>query len=307
MKTKRNLPTVVAEIRDELNDAVFDPAAWDRLISVIGNWAPEFYPLLHVETRDPFDMVLARYATWDPDLLALYAEHYVDKNVFRVISEKTFLRTVCLTPDHIDERELLRTQFYSDILARSGDIRAASGVVFARSANRDARFGLHYGGPDYLATMERGVALLAEIMEPFCTTFTLAMRGASMRNEAHIAGAIDNLAIPALVLDDKGRMIRANKQATPLVEHDEALYLTGKGDLFGMGPDDNVRLEAAFAQARHEQRMVTCAYRGPGGKNVVAHFAPMHRKEATDPLVAGFIGSIEPSAIVYLKVDDDGR
>ncbi|GAB5375141.1 MAG: hypothetical protein AcusKO_16030 [Acuticoccus sp.] len=307
MKPDIDLPTIVADIKDELNDAVFDPTAWDRLISTIGTWAPDFYPLLHVETRDPFDMVLARYATWDPDILALYAEHYVEKNVFRVMSERTYLRTICLTPDHMDERELLRTQFYSDILAKNGDIRAASGVVFARTPLRDARFGFHYGGPDYLNTMERGVALLTEIMEPVCTTFTLAMRGASMRNEAHIAGAIDNLAIPALVLDDKGRMIRANKLATPLVEHDEALYLTGKGDLFGMGPDDNVRLEAAFGQAKHEQRMVTCAYRGPGGKNIIAHFAPMRRKEATDPLVAGFIGSIEPSAIVYLKIDDDTR
>lgn len=306
MTSESDQPTVLADMRDALHDAVFDATAWERMISIIGYSSPELRPMLQVEARGPFEVLLTHYHGWDPDLIAFYAEHYVDRNAFRPHIDSIGIGVVGISTEAITERELMASPFYADVLSRNGDIRAASGFVFARTPQRDARFGFHYGGSDYGEAMQRGVALQEAIVDEMRAAFGLAMRAASLSADAHVSGAIDTLAIPALVLDGQGRMIRANRLATPLVEHDEALYLTGKGELMGVGRHDNQRLEAAFLSATHEQRMVVCPFRGAGGRHVTAHFVPMKRKEATDPLIASFIDTIEPSAIVYLRMDHAG-
>lgn len=305
MDFEKDMPSAVAEAIDELNDAVFDPTAWERLVTVIGNWAPEVRPLLHVETSAPARMVLAKFVGWDPQVISLYASHYVDINVFRHVTLNMKINEVGLSRDYLSEEEVMRSAIYADILAKSGDIRTASGFVFARTPSRYAVLGFHYPHAREDELVPLGTRFQNMIAPTARNAFALAVRAASLRKIEGIAETINGLAIPAMVLDEKGRKIRANRLCCPLIRAGDVVRLTATGQLTAAAPQDDDRLGAAFARAMAERRMVICPYRSVTGRHVAAHFVPMRRTENSDPIIDGFVGGVDPAAIVYLQLEDD--
>ncbi len=305
MNAEAQLRIVAAEVADELHDAVFDPSAWERMVTVIGNWKPQLRPLLHVESIGPAKVELAKYVGWDPDLVRLYADDYADKNVFRPSIARTGIDEVGVSTDTVSEEEVMRSAFYADILSKAGDVRSASGFLFARNPTRFAVLGFHYPHAERDELMPLGVKLQKDIAPLARSAFSLALRAAARDNAREVGAAIDSLAIPALVLDEKGRVVRANELGAPLLTSDELVRVTAKGHLEAVSPQDNARLRASFARTMSERRMVTCPFWAPSGVHVVAHFVPMRRTEATDPFISGFIDAIEPAAIVYFRVNEE--
>lgn len=303
MSEETELQSVVAEVVDELNDAIFDPTAWERVVTIIGNWMPDFRPLLHVETVSPERVLLAKYVGWDPQVISLYATHYVDKNIFRKVINNIGINEVGVSSAHISEQELMRSPLYTDILAKSGDIRIASGFAFARNPARFAVLGFHYGQARRERTVPLGLKFQEMIAPAARSAFALAVRASAFRERQQAAGAIDNLAVPALVLDDDGRVIRANHLADELLRTNETVSLSAKGQLEAGSPHDTSRLKACFRRSKAERRMVTCPYTSPAGDHVIAHFVPMRRSEASDPFIESFVSGIDPAAIVYLRVE----
>jgi len=305
MDVEKNMPSTAAEVIDELNDAVFDAAAWERVVTVIGNWSPEVRPLLHVETTEPARVVLAKYVGWDPQVVSLYANHYVEKNIFRRVIMNMKLDEVGVASNFLDRSEYLRSTFYNELLSKAGDIRNASGFTFARTRTRFAVLGFHYPRKHEETLTPIGVRFQNMIAPAARNAFALAVRAASLRRTEGIAETIDSLAIPALVLDTEGRLIRANRLCGPLIEAREVVRLSASGHLAATTPQDDERLRAAFSRAQTARQMVTCAYRSSAGRAVIAHFVPMRRTENTDPFIDGFVGGIDAAAIVYLRVDAD--
>ena len=304
MNTEKTLPDIAADVSDELHDAVFDPTAWERMVSVIGNWKPELRPLLHIETTMPAKVELAKYVGWDPGIVQNYADHYVEQNVFRPAIARTAINEIGLSKRFITEAEVMHTAFYTDILAKSGDLRSASGFLLARNPQRFATMGFHYPHAKEDEYLPLGVRLQSMIAPLARRTFALAVRSAARDQDRDLRATIDSLAIPALVLDDDGRVVRANELGAPLLSNDGVVRVTAKGHLEGASPQDTARLRASFARMRAERQMVTCPFRAASGQSAFAHFVPLRRTEATDPLISGFIGSIEPAAIVYFRYDE---
>lgn len=304
MNAEAQIHAVAAEVADELHDAVFDPSAWERMVAVIGNWKPQLRPLLHVESINPAKVELAKYVGWDPDLVRSYAEDYADQNVFRPSIASTGIDEVGVSTDTVSEREVMRSAFYADILLKADDVRSASGFLFARNPDRFAVLGFHYPHAQQEELLPLGVKLQAIIARPSRSAFALALRAAARDNEREVGAAINSLAIPALVLDEEGRVVRANELGAPMLTSDDLVRVTAKGHLEALTPQDSARLRASFARTLSERRMVTCPFTAPSGAHAVAHFVPMRRTEATDPFISGFIDAIDPAAIVYFRVGD---
>lgn len=304
MGTEKTLPDIAADVADELHDAVFDPAAWERMISLIGNWNPELRPLLHVETTAPAKVELAKFVGWDPEIIRVYADHYVDRNIFRPTIQRMNINEIGLSTRNLSEHDVLSSAFYTDILAKSGDTRSASGFILARNPGRYAVVGFHYPHAREDEFLPLGLQLQSMIAPLARQTFSLSLRSAARDNAQAGNAAIDSLAIPAMVLDHDGRIVRANELGAPLLSGDGVVRVTAKGHLEAASPHDSERLRASFDRMRSERRMILCPYRAANGEHVVAHFVPMRRSEPTDALISSFVGTIEPAAIVYFRREE---
>jgi len=159
----------------------------------------------------------------------------------------------------VSERELLASPFYRDFMAPAGsfhvlgfDTREPDGLEARLRASR-GRASPPFGAREH-ALLERLVPHLRRAVQ-------LHARITRTESERDLfAGAVDQLAMGTLLLDQSGRVLRANRPAQALLDQRDGLTVSG-GELHAGRPADTRALGAAITRA--------LTHRGAGAPGVV--------------------------------------
>ncbi|MCF3934295.1 hypothetical protein L1787_12835 [Acuticoccus sp. M5D2P5] len=195
----------------------------------------------------------------------------------------------------------MRTVFWNELLSKCDDIRATSNNFLARSRNHYAILAFHYAYREQTTTIPSGMQLHRAIAPHANRAFSLAIRGTALLNQQRIDGAIMNLAVPALVFDDAGRIIRVNSAAEAFMATNTTVRLGEGGTVTSPSHLNASAIDNAIRATLSQRRASTLGLRGSDGMTVVAHFVPMQRREANNALVTEFIDVYEPAGVMYIS------
>jgi len=159
----------------------------------------------------------------------------------------------------IAEPDLLASPFYRDFMAPAGSFHVLGlntlepdGLEARLRASR-ARARPAFGAPEH--------ALLDRLAPHLRRAVQLHARITRTESERDLfAGAVDQLAMGTLLLDEKGRVLRANRPAQELLRQRDGLAAVD-GELRATRPEDTRALGEAIARA--------LAHRGAGAPGVV--------------------------------------
>ncbi|MGI9212403.1 MAG: helix-turn-helix transcriptional regulator [Methylococcaceae bacterium] len=250
-KSRRNWNELVGAIYDAaLDDALWTPAIGGIMELVGASQSMLFSPAVNPATSQPF--LLNQHI--QPDLWNLYTQHYWRYDIWsqRAIQANLFSQGACARGEALVSREeLRRTEVYQDCL-RLMDVEVFLSNVLFDDSKPELAPRTHLtlfrsvGTADFGQHDERFIRRLSPHLQR-------ALRIRQQMGHHHETcilreAALDQMTQAILLLDDKGRVLYANR-------HAEAIFREGCGPivvnhrLTAATPNSAARLKEALAQA----------------------------------------------------------
>jgi DNA-binding CsgD family transcriptional regulator len=200
---------------------------------------------------------------------------------------------------------LEQDQFYLEIMEPFG-IAQAMGMYVAEPGGIECNLGLIAHSKDYRFTSEHRDLMAA--IRPHATT-ALELFSRIQRDEGEIGAlndTLDRMTIATIILDGRGRRIRANKAATAMIERGDT-FLAGSDRLHVAGRIDSRKFDEILCEALNARlsnqdqtfaRAFRCADPGNAGLGLLVRTIPRERNGPLD---------IAPAVVVYATEPDANR
>ncbi len=299
MGAKRDRSERILDLIGQTYDAALDRRLWPGLAPRIAETFGATSTAVHTRDRRHGTIdLLAMTQNFTPDLLSSYESYYAPRDVWVERALRVGPAKVVASKDLIEDRELERTEIYSDWF-RHLDIFYVVGSVFPVGNDEIGVIGVHR--PREAGTFEEPDKAFVGVFLPHLQRALQIRRRldeAAIERDAAL-DALDRSATAALVLDQDGRVLYASAEAERLMRECDALRMQ-QGRLVAANRADSERLAALVRRAAD-----TAAGRGAAGGGAMA-IARQDRLPLT-LLVAPFrpardgFGPPFPTAIVFVR------
>jgi DNA-binding CsgD family transcriptional regulator len=227
-------------------DGVADPALWQHALVQLSDATHSVCAFLIARDRvDPkqSQCVLARA---DPDLNQLFLTRYA-KNPWTRVADRTLAGSVYATDAALPERELIKTEFYAEIL-RPQQVLHEGAAILAREVSRLVCLSV-FRGPKVGPVGSKDLRLLSLVAPHFKRAAQIAWRlGKLSAIDAAKTFALDGLDHGVLLVDRRGHVLFANRAAEAIIALRDGLIVVSEG-LRAALPADAARLQTLIADA----------------------------------------------------------
>jgi DNA-binding CsgD family transcriptional regulator len=213
---------------EQLLDAVADDAAWPMFLDALAREVGGVVPGLYINERGTDSTLFAEVSGLDPTWGRAYEQYYKRCDPRRVRIQALPAGSVFVGSALVDDRQLVRSEFYNEFLRPQGFFHIVGGVPL-ESDDRVAvvrvirpRIAQAFG--------RREAALIHRLMPHLSRVLRLQQRltvAAARRDEA--AEVLDWFPTGVLLLDASGRVVAANRVAEEILASGDGLRAGGEG------------------------------------------------------------------------------
>ena len=234
---------------EQLLDAVADDAAWPMFLDALAREVGGVVPGLYINERGTDSTLFAEVSGLDPTWGRAYEQYYKRCDPRRVRIQALPAGSVFVGSALVDDRQLVRSEFYNEFLRPQGFFHIVGGVPL-ESDDRVAvvrvirpRIAQAFG--------RREAALIHRLMPHLSRVLRLQQRltvAAARRDEA--AEVLDWFPTGVLLLDASGRVVAANRVAEEILASGDGLRVGGEG-LRAALPVESAVLHRLIAEIGH--------------------------------------------------------
>lgn len=292
--------SILLSLINDVYSAAENPELWPAFLEHLSDALnSKMSVLLHQDARNRSASV-GSFVRLDPASAQVYEQHYAARNVFFTHAREPLLSGALLCDSDVDERTLLRSEYYGDFL-EPHDVRHAAGLVVMnergivsilstmRSRNKGAFTAANF-------TLLR--ALRPHVQRGF--QLHRALCSAEERATLH-SDALDLVEDGVVLLNARGQIAFMNRRATDIVKAGDGLKVAGR-ELRASTPAAQTRLSRLVADALG----AACAsHAGSGGSVSVLRSSSQRPYEVTvSPLRAGSRPREEAGSCVVVLIHD---
>jgi DNA-binding CsgD family transcriptional regulator len=230
-----------------LYDAVGDDPGWPIFLDRVARELGGVVPGLYIYERSTDSMLFAAVSGLDPEWGRAYDSYYKTCDLRRPRIKALPAGSVFVGSALIDDRELLRSEFYNDFLRPQGYFHIIGGVPLA---NDDFVAVLRVIRPRSARPFVRQeTALIHRLMPHLSRALSLHQRleaAAARRDEA--VEVLDWFPKGVLLLDSTGRVLAANRVAEEILAAGDGLRAGSDGLRAGL-PAESAALRRLIAEA----------------------------------------------------------
>jgi DNA-binding CsgD family transcriptional regulator len=206
------------QIGEVVDSAAFDPKGWVQVADALQGVKPDLRVAIQAHDLALPQPVVLIQSGWSQHWLDVYVKHFASVNdVAKAWPQAPELVPMMLPDAFIPVERYLKTEFYNDGLRLEGGADAATGVKFFNEDGRQAAVSLQYGWRHQEAMHEALSPLLAELAPRMRRALHLNRVTVRIRDTAPSGDLIYSLLDPALLVDDRGRVVASNSQADSML------------------------------------------------------------------------------------------
>jgi DNA-binding CsgD family transcriptional regulator len=213
---------------EQLLDAVADDAAWPMFLDALAREVGGVVPGLYINERGTDSTLFAEVSGLDPTWGRAYEQYYKRCDPRRVRIQALPAGSVFVGSALVDDRQLVRSEFYNEFLRPQGFFHIVGGVPLE---NDDRVAVVRVIRPRIAQAFgRREAALIHRLMPHLSRVLRLQQRltvAAARRDEA--AEVLDWFPTGVLLLDASGRVVAANRVAEEILASGDGLRAGGEG------------------------------------------------------------------------------
>jgi DNA-binding CsgD family transcriptional regulator/GAF domain-containing protein len=213
---------------EQLLDAVADDAAWPMFLDALAREVGGVVPGLYINERGTDSTLFAEVSGLDPTWGRAYEQYYKRCDPRRVRIQALPAGSVFVGSALVDDRQLVRSEFYNEFLRPQGFFHIVGGVPLE---NDDLVAVVRVIRPRTAQAFgRREAALIHRLMPHLSRVLRLQQRltvAAARRDEA--AEVLDWFPTGVLLLDASGRVVAANRVAEEILASGDGLRAGGEG------------------------------------------------------------------------------
>jgi DNA-binding CsgD family transcriptional regulator len=213
---------------EQLLDAVADDAAWPMFLDALAREVGGVVPGLYINERGTDSTLFAEVSGLDPTWGRAYEQYYKRCDPRRVRIQALPAGSVFVGSALVDDRQLVRSEFYNEFLRPQGFFHIVGGVPLE---NDDLVAVVRVIRPRTAQAFgRREAALIHRLMPHLSRVLRLQQRltvAAARRDEA--AEVLDWFPTGVLLLDASGRVVAANRVAEEILASGDGLRVGGEG------------------------------------------------------------------------------
>jgi GAF domain-containing protein len=251
----RDLGRLIGEVGEAIDHAALDPAQWPRVLDTVCALLPGAKAILHVADTGGGGAIGVLQRGFDDGLMADYEQHYAKLNPWVPFLIKAPVLETLVADERLPASSFRDSEFYRDWMMRDRGVESSTGIKLVHEADRIGLLAVHYS-TSLGKTYNRRLAHVLQASAARLRRAVDAARLARKPEEARTAPlSLDAFALPAFILDARGRVLTLNRSAQVLTE----------GPALSLGFDNTLRLGAAVLSERvaAAARQIA-AGRGPG-------------------------------------------
>jgi DNA-binding CsgD family transcriptional regulator len=208
----------IHELGEAIDRAALDPAQWPGVVDAICGSLPGTKAVIFVaDTHDHGAIDIVQHG-FDAGLLAEYEQHYARLNPWTPFLGKSPTLQALISDETLPAWTFSETEFYRDWLVRVGDVESAAGIKIVHEPDRMGVLAIHYApslGPSYNHRS-------AHLLQRSAVRLRRAVDVARLAQHKRAAGGsaavqLGAFAVPALLLDGRGRVVELNDAAKQLI------------------------------------------------------------------------------------------
>jgi DNA-binding CsgD family transcriptional regulator/GAF domain-containing protein len=223
-----NLSEATLPLVEQLLDAVADDAAWPMFLDALAREVGGVVPGLYINERGTDSTLFAEVSGLDPTWGRAYEQYYKRCDPRRVRIQALPAGSVFVGSALVDDRQLVRSEFYNEFLRPQGFFHIVGGVPLE---NDDLVAVVRVIRPRTAQAFgRREAALIHRLMPHLSRVLRLQQRltvAAARRDEA--AEVLDWFPTGVLLLDASGRVVAANRVAEEILASGDGLRAGGEG------------------------------------------------------------------------------
>jgi DNA-binding CsgD family transcriptional regulator/PAS domain-containing protein len=213
---------------EQLLDAVADDAAWPMFLDALAREVGGVVPGLYINERGTDSTLFAEVSGLDPTWGRAYEQYYKRCDPRRVRIQALPAGSVFVGSALVDDRQLVRSEFYNEFLRPQGFFHIVGGVPLE---NDDRVAVVRVIRPRIAQAFgRREAALIHRLMPHLSRVLRLQQRltvAAARHDEA--AEVLDWFPTGVLLLDASGRVVAANRVAEEILASGDGLRAGGEG------------------------------------------------------------------------------
>lgn len=240
---------LVSDLIQLLYAAVEDPDVWPRFLDVAAEAVGAGMTVLLSAPRDGHGVTIASSARAEPGALESYAQDWAAQDIYVHSGHPSVTQQGALvhSEEMVPKRELLATPYYNDFMRRFDLFHSVVATLLA-DQRTSAGLAFHYSRRAPVPDGER-MDLISLLIPHLTQALRIHRRWAELEQSEHAAmSAIENSATGYVVLDGRGRILRANGRAEQMLRAGDGLVSRG-GRLAALVPDDDRALQKAIGSA----------------------------------------------------------
>ncbi|QDG78355.1 helix-turn-helix transcriptional regulator [Labrenzia sp. PHM005] len=230
------MPVTVEQFADVSNDilaAAMEPDRWQQVVDSLGRvLGPQVCTQIMGYDLETSAAPLAYASGYDPEILELYQEHYLDENPYALNFEAMKVGQVASSTELCPAEVMKKTGFYADLLRPSEDIYYGGGTLLLRDENRMFLFGGNMRAKDQEGHEQRWLSLCARIAPIMRQSLEINRMISGLSFEKWAADQHKLGSQTAVVLvDPEMRIHYASSEAERLIERGEPIQTSLGGKL----------------------------------------------------------------------------
>ncbi|WP_201402397.1 helix-turn-helix transcriptional regulator [Kaistia sp. 32K] len=230
-----------------LDSAALDPSRWSEFIDRLSRHTGDSKIIFQAFDDDLTWCTPMHSAGFSEQSLRNYAGYFASISPWLPLLGRIRLGEIALTDHHLPLPELHRTEFYNDMLRPEGAADSATGVHLFSESNRKATLAVHFSSQDAEAMHAKVAPILDGLTRRMRQTLNVNRALAKYANTFNEnTSLLHSLALPALIIDQEGRVLALNTAATELLGQHNAVTIDGA---------DRFRFASTRFQAQFQQRL----------------------------------------------------
>src|SRR5262245_44460341 len=232
---------------ERLYDAVGEDSGWPTFLDALARELEGVVPGLYINERATDVMLFVAVSGMDPEWARAYDEHYKTCDLRRPRIKALPAGSVFVGNALIDDRDLLRAEFYNDFLRPQGYFHLIGGIPLA---NDDFVAVLRVIRPRSAQPFgRREAALIHRLMPHLSRALLLHQRiGAAEPRRDEALEVLDWFPTGVLLLDSTGHVLAANRVAEEILAASDGLRV-GKDGLRAVLPAESAALRRLIAES----------------------------------------------------------
>jgi DNA-binding CsgD family transcriptional regulator len=213
-----DLEQLIGNVGEAIDRAAIDPTQWPGVLDAICSSLPGTKATIHVaDTRDQSSIGVIQHG-FGAALISEYEQRYTKLNPWVPFLMKSPALQAIVSDERLPASSFRQSEFYCDWLARVGDMDSTVGMKLVHERDRIGVIAIHHAP----SMAERYNPRIARVLQSSATRLRRAVDAARLACRGAAAGPasvpLGAFALPAFLLDGRGRVLEFNEAATRLIE-----------------------------------------------------------------------------------------